>query len=495
MNWIYKISFAFAVAFFAFFPLTDTDVWWHLACARNYLEQGLVLEDPFCWTPSRSPWINVHLYFQLALYGIYKMLGTGGLVLVKSFLWGIVAFLWVLPVQKRISFCTFSVAIFFAFVFRYALECRPILATMIFLGIFWNVLPRLLRPISFRWFLWAFLLLGVEWIWVRSQGLFPLGFVMSACAIFFAWKERQKGERFALTAFFVLLLLVPLLHSQGFWLWRYPFALLDRLMGGSYSAQIFAAEIAENRSPLTLLLNGENALSMLVLLLTILFSGWIILTQKFRSENFRVTWLLVVLFLAISAERNLTLFFFPFVAVALFETPFPLKTKKSVSKISLGDEKRASSWQSFWGTLLLAFVLGFFLRCLGAYRSDDGWMTVSENRVPFRALIYMQEHPLLECQKLFNDDRSGGYLEFFLPQEKTFLDGRFILKDSSFMATYLGFARKPETFFPAADSLGIFRALIPIRHIPLWQKLDSAFFENPDWKSVYRDDFYAVWER
>ena len=122
MNCFYKISFAFAVAAFALFPLTDTDVWWHLASARNYLEHGLAQDDPFCWTPSRSPWINVHLYFQLALYGIYKMLGTGGLVLVKSFLWGIVAFLWVLPVQKRISFCTFSVTIFFAFVFRYALE-------------------------------------------------------------------------------------------------------------------------------------------------------------------------------------------------------------------------------------------------------------------------------------------------------------------------------------------------------------------------------------
>ena len=122
MNCFYKISFAFAVAAFALFPLTDTDVWWHLASARNYLEHGLAQDDPFCWTPSRSPWINVHLYFQLALYGIYKMLGTGGLVLVKSFLWGIVAFLWVLPVQKRISFCTFSgrIRTARAFVLRFA---------------------------------------------------------------------------------------------------------------------------------------------------------------------------------------------------------------------------------------------------------------------------------------------------------------------------------------------------------------------------------------
>lgn len=495
MNCFYKISFAFAVAAFALFPLTDTDVWWHLASARNYLEHGLAQDDPFCWTPSRSPWINVHLYFQLALYGIYKMLGTGGLVLVKSFLWGIVAFLWVLPVQKRISFCTFSVAIFFAFVFRYALECRPILATMTFLGIFWNVLPRLLRPISFRWFLWAFLLLGVEWIWVRSQGLFPLGFVMSACAIFFAWKERQKGERFALTTFFVLLLLVPLLHSQGFWLWRYPFALLDRLMGGSSSAQIFAAEIAENRSPLTLLLNGENALSMLVLLLTILFSGWIILTQKFRSENFRVTWLLVVLFLAISAERNLTLFFFPFVSVILFESRSPVNFQKFNANSFSKKSEQISSGRSALGMLLLAFTLGFFGRSLAAYRNENAWMTVSENRVPAKALIYMQSHPLSENQKLFNDDRSGGYLEFFLPQTKTFVDGRFILKDSTFMANYLEFARDPQTFFSAADSFGISRALLPIRQIPLWQKLDSAFGKNSVWKNIYRDDFYAIWER
>jgi hypothetical protein len=44
-----------AVVLFAIFPLTDTDIWWHLACAREWVTT---------WTPVREPVVNVHEYFQ-----------------------------------------------------------------------------------------------------------------------------------------------------------------------------------------------------------------------------------------------------------------------------------------------------------------------------------------------------------------------------------------------------------------------------------------------
>ena len=54
------------VILFAIFPLTDTDIWWHLACAREWVTT---------WTPVRTPVVNVHEYFQLAVGFVY---GLGG---------------------------------------------------------------------------------------------------------------------------------------------------------------------------------------------------------------------------------------------------------------------------------------------------------------------------------------------------------------------------------------------------------------------------------
>ena len=106
----------------------------------------------------------------------------------------------------------------------------------------------------------------------------------------------------------------------------------------------------------------------------------------------------------------------------------------------------------------------------------------------------MRSNPQSVSSRLFNDDRSGGYIEWKLPGVKTFADGRFILKDSTFLANYLKFSEKPKEFFSFADSLSIQRALLPVRYIPLWIPLAKALEQNPEWTCVYQDSVYAVWD-
>lgn len=57
------------VVLFSIFPLTDTDIWWHLTCAREWVTT---------WTPVRTPVVNVHEYFQLVVGFVY---GLGGALL------------------------------------------------------------------------------------------------------------------------------------------------------------------------------------------------------------------------------------------------------------------------------------------------------------------------------------------------------------------------------------------------------------------------------
>ena len=69
------------VILFAIFPLTDTDIWWHLACAREWVTT---------WTPVRAPVVNVHEYFQLVVGFVYGLGGAPLLVAFKAVLWGAV---------------------------------------------------------------------------------------------------------------------------------------------------------------------------------------------------------------------------------------------------------------------------------------------------------------------------------------------------------------------------------------------------------------------
>ena len=69
------------VALFAVFPLTDTDIWWHLACARKWVTT---------WTPVREPVVNVHEYFQQVVAIVYDVGGAPLLVAFKAVLWSLV---------------------------------------------------------------------------------------------------------------------------------------------------------------------------------------------------------------------------------------------------------------------------------------------------------------------------------------------------------------------------------------------------------------------
>ena len=63
------------------------------------------------------------------------------------------------------------------------------------------------------------------------------------------WNQKFKCSLFAKVYGFSLvafLMAMPFLHADGLNLFLYPFGLLDRLLGMSPSATIFAKEIAEN---------------------------------------------------------------------------------------------------------------------------------------------------------------------------------------------------------------------------------------------------------
>ena len=495
---------------FAVFPLTDTDIWWHMACAREWVT---------AWTPVRGPVVNVHEYFQQVVGAIYALGGAPLLVAFKAVLWGGVFALFLVPAGLRNQTdyshdpagelrgrgrlvrifdnpLAIAVTAVILFVFRFQMEMRPVVFTLLFLGIYWNAVPWLLaRLISgdkraserVKTCLVAFALLILQWLWCKFQGLYILGPLFAllclAHALYRNRPVRSKSSVVAPAVFVVLLFAMPFLHGEGLRLFLYPFGLLDRLLGLTPSAAIFASEIAENRSPLTLLLAGENIFASALMVVLAVFGAVYSIVRLVRSRENLVIWttLFVAAALALVAERNFVLFL-PVFLYAFVHHPASLISHYT-SHIPHFFSLRICQIASI---LLLAILLGFWAKSLTSY---DKTM-VAYQRVPVKAAEWMAQHP--HKGRLFNDDRAGGYLAFANPRDSIYMDGRFILKSADFFARYLRYAREPEVFLRDADSLGVDRALFPLRFYARWGVLLGALGQSPEWDACHVDDYYIV---
>jgi len=479
------------VILFAIFPLTDTDIWWHLACAREWVTT---------WTPVRTPVVNVHEYFQLAVGFVYGLGGAPLLVAFKAILWGVVFALFLLPENPKchcevrrtaaISSCMRRslVAVVLLFVFRYHFEMRPVLFSLLFLGIYWNVLPRLfansrLTPVNT---LFAVLILAIQWTWCKTQGLYILGPLFAVLVLTAGiWNSRKSGDKFSRKAFalrgafVVALFAMPFLHREGLALFLYPFGLLDRLLGLSPSAAIFASEIAENRSPFTLLMEGENTLECVLMILLCLAGMGLAIWRLYKNRRPGVlnVSLLATAILVLIAERNFVLFL-PVLLATLPNFPFHTPHFTSCRLLS-----------TVYFLLPTFFIFGLWVRSLSAYDIS----MVAYQRVPVDATAWMQKHP--HKGKLFNDDRAGGYLALMNPTDSIYIDGRFILKTADFFERYLNYAKDPALFMHDADSLGIDRALFPLQYYARWDTLLRALQQDSRWHLAYRDEYFAVFDK
>lgn len=118
---------------------------------------------------------------------------------------------------------------------------------------------------------------------------------------------------------------------------------------------------------------------------------------------------------------------------------------------------------------------------------------VSEQRVPVAASEWMKSHP--HAGRLFNDDRAGGYLAFVNPQDSTYLDGRFFLKTAEFFERYLHYSEDPSGFMRDMDSLGVDRAVFPLRYYARWDAVATALSTSGKWRRAYVDSGFVVLDR
>jgi len=201
-------------------PLSDTDMWWHLATGRETLGTGFVRRDIFSWTVSGSSITTDQWLGQVALWLSYAWLGWKGVAMARVALAVALITLVVLAAARA---ATRPLAILLATIPALLLTRAVIVDRPELMGfVLFAALLVLLRDAQTRERASGLVaIVALIFVWTNVHGSFALGvgLVVIAC-LEAAMREPRRRAAYAMLA--VASLAVTLLNPAGLGVWTAP---------------------------------------------------------------------------------------------------------------------------------------------------------------------------------------------------------------------------------------------------------------------------------
>jgi hypothetical protein len=189
--------------------------------------------------------------------------------------------------------------------------------------------------------------------------------------------------------------------------------------------------------------------------------------------------LLMWTYFALYAGRNVPLYVIivaPLLAPAVSEA-----VRGRLRQVS--DRVRAMSLESRgWGLIVLLFTLWLVRVPRETPMSEEHW--------PVAALEHVRQNPDLYQGHMFNQYINGGYLLWFLPEHKVFIDGRADFFGEEFVKEFDAITRLRPGWQDLFEKYDIAWTLLPVN-----QRLNSALELLPSWEETYRDDVAVIYRR
>jgi len=481
-------------------PSADADIWWHLAAGREMVRsRALLTVDPFSVGTEGRPWANVHWVFQLGVYAVYLAGGLTAVVAMKTALIAVGALiLGISPErQSRFTGALFACLLLGALlVARNLLLVRPVVATLVFLAIFFYELERCRRERTRRA---LFVLPVVQVLWANCQGLFALGSAVVAAYAVGAFFDARYGDRTwfsfapeqpsraAARAHARLLMLVfgacalcSFVTPYGISAASLPLKLFERLL--PTAGNPYAAQVAENIPPFTLerLVPGQCWHFPW-------FLGLLAVSFAIAGRRVVLSHCLVVggfVMLALMSNRNVLLLYW-------MATP--------IAAMNLGPslDRAASSGfaaRRVLDALLLATIAGI-LSLAGVASAREAPIA---RPAPFGAPI---ESAKIIAERggegtVFATDNYGGYLIWALyPRFRPYIDTRLVLRTPEEFTEYLELADVPERFDAFHRAHGFSYVVLPVVYPDRYQKLAAHLYASPGWKLIFTNGAEVLFAR
>lgn len=456
-------------------PLTEPDFGWHLRTGLDLLQQGRLPDlDPYSHTMPDWAWVE-HAWLTDLVMGLWY--SAGGALAVILFFGLVTAAAWLLAARTakagtvaQLIACGLSLSVALPF-----LGARTQMMTLLGLAVLLWLLDqgRKRRP-GLLWMIPPLFLL-----WANLHGGFVAGGLYLCLVVSLSWLAKHRpsrAERSRRETWGTLLLvtglagLVTLVNPYGWRLHREILAsLTDRFM----------VERLQEWHPISMdALAGKLFLAYLALL------GLAMAAWYRRIEPVRWAILAVFLLLAVRHLRNIPVFLI--VSLPLFAELL----QDGMTRLSATPPWSWLSVSRWAGTLTVA--VGLFLWSAGPDHLRHVWrfgvapaQALRDTSYPIEAVDWIATHRDRLGTRLLHDYQYGGFLLWWLPREKIFIDGRmpaWRLGDRWIFRDYLAVRDEEPPRLEVLDKYAIDWALTK-RDSPLARALAAL----PAWQKVYED--------
>ncbi len=449
------------------------DVWWLLKTGQLIAPARAVPRtDPFSFTRAGYPWVAHEWLSELFIYGIYRISGWGGLIVVFG-LTVCAAFFLVYLRSAPDPYSSGVIVLWGAWATAPIWGVRPQMISLFLTSLWLLILERSERNPRLLW--WT---VPLTVLWVNLHAGFALGLALVLFFLVGEFLEQTASHtrpnvarlRALAITFLFDLLLVPL-NPNGARMYSYPLETLR-----SKAMQDFIAEWA---SP-----NFHHAAYLpflLLLLATIASLAWSPLRARPRD-----TFLLMAsTFAALSAIRMIP--FFVLIAVPILSRPVESWARADQRRLGRPASRIPVPYGGVLNLLILLSLTGFV--GFQIHRAVHRQPQVEAQRFPAGAVAYLQAHQAVG--PLFNLYDWGGYLIWRLyPQIPVFIDGRADLYGESLMRQF------GDTYDLKGDWQKILeewqiRTVLALPDSALGVALRHA----PGWEVGYSDSHAVVFER
>lgn len=473
--------------------VVGSDLWWAMATGRYITEHHEVPHtDLFSYTQAGAPWFNQEWLTQLLYFNVFRALGGNGVaalkLLIATSLFLLAGWIGVRRSGSRLLGVIAAVAA--AFVCRPYIDIRPQLSTFLGTLVLIAVVdayrrgarPAILAIVPVVMLLWVNLHFG----FIFGLGVLVLFALCEIAKAFTGLPDAQLPRRRALLlgAAAGAGAVVCVLNPQHLHAFTFPFSIV-----GSNNPW---REILEWKPPVLFQEGPFNPALFgyfFVLQAAALLAALVLAPRRFDVTH--TSLVVVTAFMALTSRRFVPLF-------ALVSAPF-LATNVAVVAGRLfgraGADSKPVAHRGVWATAAVAlgglvavsvlavshgrqtFASGFF----------DGM--IHTRFFPRDGVEFLRSNPI--PGRLFNFYNWGGYLMYWMPERKVFIDGRAhtVYPGSMFIEYADVYAGKPNRL-SILDRFGVDLVLVPAE-----KEIALGFRLTAGWTRVYDDSTAAIFLR
>jgi len=465
--------------------LCDPGTLWHTVVGQRMLDSGRVIdEDPFSFTAGGERWVAQWWAAECGMAVVHRLGGWDMLLTITATLLA-GTYAWIAGRFFRRGFHVLGVGLVLALVLlssSHQFHARPLLVTIAFLGVTFALLIDVEAGRGRLRRLWWCVPLTVVWANMHGgvlAGLGTVGLVVAGwCVAWLAGRESPiRGPRDLVAA-------IGLGAACGL-----------AVLVNPYGVDLPRAWYETLTMPLPGLIHEHGRLDFADpygLMTVLLGLGYVVALIGVFPRRPRITWLLPLVWFVLACQRIRHAPLFAIAAVIAAAEMLPMTRwagwlgRRELLLPTSEDGAARRSWH--WGLLpaaLIALVLAMQSAGVHAPLVGRGWAEFDARRCPVELIPKLQEidRDTPDGTPIFNDLNLGGFVIFYAPGLRVFIDDRCALYGAERLTGYDNARREnPATIEKWRGEYGFRHALVErgtafnryLADSPRWAKIQEA---------------------